>query len=706
MSDRLTGHTARRDDDRDRRAARCATGTCASSASACRRRPRTSRAARTRPNVVLIYESGTIGAKPDLLPLSIGDGNLADTADTVGRVPEIFNYWLQAGRVDVGFLGAAQVDRFGNINTTVIGGDYAKPKVRLPGAGGAPEIAASCREVLIIMRQSTRSFVERVDFVTSVGYGSRPASANGWAARRAARSASSPTSACSRPTRETCELTLTALHPGSHRRAGPREHRLGARGAPTTSPTTERADRRGAARPARAAEDPGEDRHDAATCSSWTPCAPRSAATAARWPGSARTTSPHTWSARSPVARPRLDPARIDDVYFGDANGGRRGQPRRRADGRAAGRPADVGARASRSTGCAARGWRRSIGANRAIAVGDASLAIAGGVESMSRAPWVLLKPAQGLPGRPRRRCTRPRWAGGWSTRRCRRTGPSRSASAPSCSPRSTASPASAQDAFALASHQQGRTRRGTAGALRRRGGAVPGVELGRDEGIRADASLRGAGQAEAGVPARTARSPPATPRRSTTARPRCCSATQRRRRAAGAQPLARIVSPRRRRGRAAVLRHRPGRRRRTPRCAGPASAGATSPLVELNEAFAAQSLACLAEWPDLDPAIVNVARRRDRDRPPARLLRRAASLGHLAHALHAPRRRLRPGRDLHRRRPGPRRRAGGRMSGARPADRTTPPMSTAPTRRCRSRATAAPRCDIRQRPLTCCRSG
>ncbi len=113
------------------------------------------------PGLVLIYESGTIGAKPGWLPLSIGDGVLAETADAVVSVPEIFNYWLQPGRIDVGFLGAAQLDRFGNINTTVIGATYADPKVRLPGAGGAPEIAAFCREVIIIVRQSRRSFVEQ-----------------------------------------------------------------------------------------------------------------------------------------------------------------------------------------------------------------------------------------------------------------------------------------------------------------------------------------------------------------------------------------------------------------------------------------------------------------------------------------------------------------------------------------------------------------
>jgi glutaconate CoA-transferase subunit B len=121
------------------------------------------------PDLVLIYESGCIGAKPDQLPLSIGDGILAETADSLVSVPEVFNYWLQPGRIDVGFLGAAQLDRHGNINTTVIG-DYADPKVRLPGAGGAPEIATSCKEVVIIVRQSRRTFAERLDFVTSAGH--------------------------------------------------------------------------------------------------------------------------------------------------------------------------------------------------------------------------------------------------------------------------------------------------------------------------------------------------------------------------------------------------------------------------------------------------------------------------------------------------------------------------------------------------------
>src|SRR5215203_5612602 len=111
------------------------------------------------PGITLIYESGTIATRPNVLPLSIGDGELCATALTTVSVPEFFRYWLQSGRITVGFLGAAQLDRFSNINTTVIG-PYASPKVRLPGAGGAPEIAASAREVVIILRQKPRSFVE------------------------------------------------------------------------------------------------------------------------------------------------------------------------------------------------------------------------------------------------------------------------------------------------------------------------------------------------------------------------------------------------------------------------------------------------------------------------------------------------------------------------------------------------------------------
>ncbi len=120
------------------------------------------------PGCVLVYESGTIGSKPDELPLSIGDGELAETADAVVTVPEMFSYWLQGGRIDVGFLGAAQIDRHGNLNSTVIG-DYDHPAVRLPGGGGAPEIALGVREVFVMLRQSPRAFVDELDFTTSLG---------------------------------------------------------------------------------------------------------------------------------------------------------------------------------------------------------------------------------------------------------------------------------------------------------------------------------------------------------------------------------------------------------------------------------------------------------------------------------------------------------------------------------------------------------
>ncbi len=123
------------------------------------------------PGCVLVYESGAIGAKPVSLPLSIGDDDLAATADELVSVAEMFNYWVGAGRIDVGFLGAAQIDRYGNINTTVIG-PYDRPRVRLPGAGGAPEIAAAARQVIVMLQHSPRSLVERLDFVTSVGQGS------------------------------------------------------------------------------------------------------------------------------------------------------------------------------------------------------------------------------------------------------------------------------------------------------------------------------------------------------------------------------------------------------------------------------------------------------------------------------------------------------------------------------------------------------
>jgi glutaconate CoA-transferase, subunit B len=165
------------------------------------------------PDLVLVYESGTIDTKPDELPLSIGDGILADSALTVVSVPEVFNYWLQPGRIDVGFLSGAQIDRFGNLNTTVIG-EYAEPEARLPGSGGAPEIASSCREVTVVMRHRRRAFVERVDFVTSVGFGTGPHDRALLGLPGAGPVRVITDLGILEPDPETKELVLTALHPG------------------------------------------------------------------------------------------------------------------------------------------------------------------------------------------------------------------------------------------------------------------------------------------------------------------------------------------------------------------------------------------------------------------------------------------------------------------------------------------------------------
>jgi glutaconate CoA-transferase, subunit B len=165
------------------------------------------------PDAVLIYESGAIEAKPLRLPLSIGDDDLAETAAELVSVPEMFNYWVGAGRIDVGFLGAAQIDRHANINTTVIG-SYEHPKVRLPGAGGAPEIAAASREVIVLLRQSRRSFVDKLDFTTSIGHGSGPGDRE-----RLGFTGAGPTVVITdlgvlRPNPEDRELELVAVHPG------------------------------------------------------------------------------------------------------------------------------------------------------------------------------------------------------------------------------------------------------------------------------------------------------------------------------------------------------------------------------------------------------------------------------------------------------------------------------------------------------------
>jgi glutaconate CoA-transferase subunit B len=170
------------------------------------------------PDITLIYESGTIGTRPNVLPLSIGDGELCDTALTTVAVPEMFRYWLQGGRITVGFLGGAQIDRFANLNTTVVG-DYAKPKVRLPGGGGAPEIAMHCREIFITMAMGKRAFVERLPFVTSFGHGGGAGDR-----RRLGIATRGPTRVMTDlcvmgPDPATCELTVTELYPGVGREA-------------------------------------------------------------------------------------------------------------------------------------------------------------------------------------------------------------------------------------------------------------------------------------------------------------------------------------------------------------------------------------------------------------------------------------------------------------------------------------------------------
>jgi glutaconate CoA-transferase subunit B len=165
------------------------------------------------PDITLIYESGTIGTKPDVLPLSIGDGELCETALTTVPVVEMFRYWLLGGRLTVGFLGGAQIDRFANLNTTVVG-SYDKPKVRLPGGGGAPEIASACGEIFIIMSQSTRSFVPKLDFVTSMGHGE-----GGDHRVRLGLKTKGPTRLVTdlcvfEPDAVSKEMTVTSIHPG------------------------------------------------------------------------------------------------------------------------------------------------------------------------------------------------------------------------------------------------------------------------------------------------------------------------------------------------------------------------------------------------------------------------------------------------------------------------------------------------------------
>jgi len=165
------------------------------------------------PDVTLVYESGTLETKPSVLPLSIGDSELCETALTTVSVPEMFQYWLQGGRITVGFLGGAQVDRFGNLNSTVIG-DYRRPKVRLPGAGGAPEIAACCGRIFIVMRHDPRAFAEKLDFLTTLGHGPTGRERQQYGLRTAGPALLVSDLALLQPEPETNELVVTSLHPG------------------------------------------------------------------------------------------------------------------------------------------------------------------------------------------------------------------------------------------------------------------------------------------------------------------------------------------------------------------------------------------------------------------------------------------------------------------------------------------------------------
>jgi glutaconate CoA-transferase subunit B len=168
------------------------------------------------PRLRLVYESGTIETRPTVLPLSIGDGELCETALTTVSVPEMFAYWLQGGRITVGFLGGAQVDRFGNLNSTVIG-DYSRPTVRLPGSGGATEIATSCGKIFIIMRHSPRAFVNQLSFLTSLGHGRTGRERTELGVQTAGPVLLVSDLCTMRPHQETNEFQVTSLHPGVSR---------------------------------------------------------------------------------------------------------------------------------------------------------------------------------------------------------------------------------------------------------------------------------------------------------------------------------------------------------------------------------------------------------------------------------------------------------------------------------------------------------
>lgn len=168
------------------------------------------------PKITLIYESGTLCTRPTVLPLSIGDGELAETALTTVSVPEMFRYWLQGGRISIGFLGGAQIDRFANLNTTVVG-PYDAPKVRLPGGGGAPEIAINCGQIFVTMAMGQRAFVDKLPFITSLGHGTGKGSREALGVHTRGPTKVITDLCVFEPDAETSELMVTALHRGISR---------------------------------------------------------------------------------------------------------------------------------------------------------------------------------------------------------------------------------------------------------------------------------------------------------------------------------------------------------------------------------------------------------------------------------------------------------------------------------------------------------
>ena len=343
------------------------------------------------PGITLIYESGTLATKPNMLPLSIGDGELCETALTTVSVPEMFRYWLQGGRIKVGFLGGAQIDKYANLNTTVVG-PYDKPKVRLPGGGGAPEIATSCGEIFIIMAQGKRSFVDKLDFVTSIGHVS-----GGDSRARLGVKTKGPTKLITDlahvRARSRDQGDDRGLHPSRrHPRADPGKHRLEGRlcrpGGGDAAADGARA--RSSARSARA--------HQPRACGGGM-MASREAflCDAVRTPigryggalAKVRTDDLAAVPIKALMARnPKIDWEKLDEVYYGCAN--QAGEDNRNVARMAlllAGLPASVpGMTLNR---LCASGLEAVGTAARAIRAGEMEFAIAGGVESMTRAPFV-----------------------------------------------------------------------------------------------------------------------------------------------------------------------------------------------------------------------------------------------------------------------------------------------------------------------------